>query len=149
MSTTDHPKHPNPVAPQCPITVPDPVSVLREAVAIIATLDHTSTAEATDQLLALAQDSGHHPLCVATEIAHLSDPNEHPHPRTHPGLGAVHQRWTPPLHQREHPPHQVPERVWAIVLAAAAPTRPTTTPPPPTPAGPTAGRTLKVAGWFR
>lgn len=117
MSTTDHPDHTNHVAPQCPAPGLDPISVLRDAVAIIATLDHTSTAEATG----------------------------HPHTGTHPALGTV-QRCAPPLHQRQHPPHQVPERVWAIVLAAAAPTRPTPIPPPPNPTGRTPGRTLKVTG---
>ena len=151
MSTTDHSEHPNSVAPHCPTPVLDPISVLRDAVATIATLDHTTIAEATDQLLALAHTSGHHPLCVACEVAHLVDPTGHPH--THPRLGANHQRWTAPPYQRQHPPHQVPARVparvWAIVLAAAAPTRPTPTPPPPNPAGRTPGRTLNVAGRSR
>ena len=116
MSTTDHPEHTNHVAPHYPAPGLDPVSVLRDAV---ATLDHTSTAEATG------------------------------HPHTDTALGVVHRRWAPPLHQRQHPPHQVPERVWAIVLAAAAPTRPTPIPPPPNPTGRTPGRTLKVAGRWR
>ena len=148
MSTTDHTDHPNSSAPQCPTPVPDPISVLREAVAIIAARDHTPIAEATDQLVAPAHSSGDHRLCVACEVTHLVDPTGHPDTDT--GLGAAHQRWAPPPHQRRHPPRGVPERVWATVLGAAAPTRPTPVPPPPPhPPGRTPGRTLKVAGRWR
>ena len=82
MSTTGHPPHLSLASPQRPSLELDPISVLREAVAIIATGDHTSTAEATDRLLALAHSSGNHPLRVASEVRHPADSAGHPHTDT-------------------------------------------------------------------
>ena len=128
MSTTDHPDHTKTIAPQCPTPGPDPINGRPGAVALITTLDRTSTAEATNHLVALACSSGHHQLCVAHEVAHLADPTAHPH--SHPGLGAVHPQWAPPLHQRRHGLHRASERWWAVGLGAAA-----THPTQPGPAG--------------
>ena len=88
MSTTDHSEHPNSVALQCSTPVLDPISVLRDAVGFIATGDHSSSAEATDQLVALGHTSGHYPLCVACEVARLVDPAAHPPSPSRAGGGA-------------------------------------------------------------
>jgi hypothetical protein len=126
VSTTDHPPL------HSPVPNPHGVDVLHQALGAITVLDRTSIAGAVDELVAVAERTGHAPLCVARAVLHLLDPENHP--TSHRGVvDAVHKRWAWPLHQHRHPTGTIPERVWAVVLGSAAATR------PPVPAGP--GRT--------
>ncbi len=120
MSITDH----------SPASSPDGRAVLHHALGAVAGLDGWSVAEAANTLAAVADRTGHAPLCVAREVLHLLDPAHH-----QPGptvlREAVHRRWSWPPHQRHHRSCGASDRVWAVVLAAATSTRPAPTSAPP------------------
>ena len=116
MSATD-PSHPD----ASPAPDDGRCRDLRDALVVVAALDHSSVARAADALESLAARTGHAPLCVARQVLHLLHPTRHP--RGAPHLAdAVHRRWAPALRRHRYP--EVTERVWATVLAHAAPTRP-------------------------
>lgn len=106
-----------------PPPVPHGRRVLQQALGALAAIDRTPVTTAVEELVAVAERTGHAPLCVARAVLHLLEPATHP-PGHRAVVEAVHRRWAWPLHQRRHPTTAVPERVWAQVLASAASTRP-------------------------
>ena len=134
MSATDHPHPRHSSAPHHAGPLPDASTVVNQALGIVAALDRCSIAEAVDTIVTVADRTGHAPLCVAHEVLHLLNPHHPARPHGTSGGGQPPVvLW--PLHQRRHRSPDACERVWAIVLAAAAPTQPPAPPTPPSPDG--------------